>query len=154
MKILPIRTIENDVYTTTIKPSEFGTNLMTSGEEIEMLKNTPKTLAYVDIDFTEKFKIGSDGLPVVSTDPDAVEISLDLNNREYLLDENFEVSLSVDANKIPTSEIDDAVLTDKYLVAQAKVITYETKVLARIKELLDEARGHMNTFENTVEVNL
>lgn len=154
MKILPVRTIENDVYTTILKPSEFGTATMTHDAEISMLKDTPKTLAYVDIDFREKFKVGTDGLPVISTDPDAVQVELNLNNKEFLLDENFEVSLSVDANKIPTSEIDSVVLTDKYLVAQAKVITYETKVLARIKELLDEARGHMNTFEDTVEVNL
>lgn len=153
MKILPVRTIENDVYTTFIKPSEFGTATMTHDAEISMLKDTPKTLAYVDIDFKEKFKV-VDGLPVISTDPDAVEVELKLNNKEFLLDENFEVNLSVDANKISASEIDGVVLTDKYLVAQAKVITYETKVLTRIKELLDEARGHMNTFEDTVEVNL
>ena len=118
-----------------------------------MLADTPQTLRYADIEFKEKFKV-VDGLPVVSADEDAVEVSLDLNNKEFLLNENFEISLSVDANKVISSEIDDTVLTDKYLVAQAKIITYETKVLARIKTLLDEARAHVNTFEETTEVNL
>lgn len=153
MKILPERTIENDVYTTVIRPLEFGSTSVTAQDELEMLKNTPKTLAYVDINFKEKFKV-VEGLPVVSTEDDAVEISLNLNNREFIIDENFETSLSIDANKIPSTEIDGTVFTDKYLVAQAKIITYETKVLARIKELLDEARGHVNTFEETTEVNL
>lgn len=153
MKILPQRSIEKDVYSVNIKPLEWGTATVTAEEELEMLKDTPQTLKYSDIDFTEKFKV-VDGLPVVSSDEDAVEVTLELNNKKFVLDENFEVSISVDANKIPAEEIDDTVLTDKYLVAQAKVITYETKVLAQIKKLLDEARAHVNTFEDTVEVNL
>lgn len=153
MKILPQRSIEKDVYSVNIKPLEWGTATVTAEEELEMLKDTPQTLKYSDIDFTEKFKV-IDGLPVVSSDEDAVEVTLELNNKKFVLDENFEVSISVDANKIPAEEIDDTVLTDKYLVAQAKVITYETKVLAQIKKLLDEARAHVNTFEDTVEVNL
>lgn len=153
MKILPQRSIEKDVYSVNIKPLEWGTATVTAEEELEMLKDTPQTLKYSDIDFTEKFKV-VDGLPVVSSDEDAVEVTLELNNKKFVLDENFEVSISVDANKISAEEIDDTVLTDKYLVAQAKVIAYETKVLAQIKKLLDEARAHVNTFEDTVEVNL
>ncbi len=153
MKILPQRSIENDVYTTLLKPLTFGTATVTAEDELAMLADTPQTLRYADIEFKEKFKI-VDGLPVVSTEDDAVEVSLDLTNKEFLLDENFEVSLSVDANKVAPAEIDGTVFTDKYLVAQAKIITYETKVLERIKTLLDEARAHVNTFEDTVEINL
>ena len=153
MKILPLRSIENDVYSTFIKPLEWGTATVTSEEEIEMIKDTPQTLKYSDIDFTEKFKV-VDGLPVVSSDEDAVEVKLELNNKKVALSEDFEVSLSVDANKISETEIDDVILTDKYLVAQAKVITFETKILAQLKNLLDEARAHINNFEDTTEVNL
>ena len=153
MKILPVRTIENNVYTTLLKPLTFGTATVTAEDELAMLADTPQTLRYADIDFTEKFKV-VDGLPVVSTEDDAVEITLDLTNKEFMLNESFEVSLSVDANKVAPVEIDGTVFTDKHLVAQAKIITYETKVLARIKTLLDEARAHVNTFEQTVEVNL
>lgn len=153
MKILPERSIENDVYSVTIKPTEWGTATVTAEEELEMLKDTPQVLRYADIDFTEKFKV-VDNLPVVSADEDAVSVSLDLNNKEFPLDENFEVGINIDANKIAAAEIDEEVLKDKYLVAQAKAITYETKVLARIKVLLDEARAHINKFEDTVEVNL
>ncbi len=153
MKILPERSIENDVYTTLLKPLTFGTATVTAEDELAMLADTPQILRYADIEFKEKFKI-VDGLPVVSTEDDAVEVSLDLTNKEFLLGESFEVSLSVDANKVAPAEIDGTVFTDKYLVAQAKIITYETKVLERIKTLLDEARAHVNTFEDTVEVNL
>ena len=153
MRFLPKRDIKNNTYITLLKPLEFGTNSMTSIQELEMLKDTPQILRYVDIDFTGKFKV-LDGLPVISTEDDAVEISLALNNQEFLIDENFEVSLSVDANKIASSEVDGVVFTTKQLVAQAKIILYETKVLERIETLLDEARAHINKFEETTEVNL
>lgn len=38
------------------------------------------------------------------TEDDAVEIPLDLNNKEVLLDEIFEVSLSADVNKIASGK--------------------------------------------------
>ena len=153
MKILPARSIENDVYTTVLKPSEWGTASVTAESELAMLADTPQTLRYADITFKDKF-IVSNGLPVVSTDPTAVEVSLDLNNKEFLLDANFEVSISVDANKILDTELDETIFTDKHTLAQAKVLLYEEKVIARIKELLEIARSHVNDFEVTVEQTL
>lgn len=153
MKILPVRSIENDTYTTVIKPSEFGTASVTAENELAMLADTPQLLRYADIEFKDKF-IVSDGLPVVSTETNAVEVSLDLNNKEFMLDENFEVSISIDAKKILDSELDGTVFTDKHVLAQAKVILFETKVIARIKELLETARSHVNSFEETIEQTL
>ena len=150
MKILPIRGIENDTYTSIIKPSEWGTASVTAENELAMLADTPQLLRYADIEFKDKF-IVSDGLPVVSTEANAVEVNLDLNNKECMLNENFEVSISIDAKKILDSELDGTVFTDKHVLAQAKVILFETKVIARVKELLEIARSHVNSFEETIE---
>ncbi len=153
MKILPERSIENDTYTTVIKPSEWGTASVTAESELEMLADTPQLLRYADIDFKDKFLI-TNGIPQISTDESAVEVTLDLNNKEFILDENFEVSLSVDAKKILDAELDGIVFTDKHELAQAKTILFETKVISRIKELLEIARSHVNSFEETVEQTL
>lgn len=153
MKILPERSIENDTYTTVIKPSEWGTATVTAENEIAMLEDTPQTLRYADIEFKDKFVI-TNGIPTISTDPSAVEVTIDLNNKEFLLNEDFEVSISVDAKKILDAELDGTVFTDKHELAQAKTILFETKVISRIKELLDIARSHVNTFEETVEQTL
>lgn len=153
MKILPLRSIENDTYTTVIKPSEWGTATVTAENELSMLADTPQILRYADVEFKDKFVI-TNGIPTISTDPSAVEVTLDLNNKEFLLDENFEVSLSVDSNKILDSELDGTVFKDKHELAQAKVILFETKVISRIKELLETARSYVNTFEQTVEQTL
>ena len=153
MKIHPVRSIENDTYTTIIKASEWGTASVTAEAELAMLEDTPQLLRYADIEFKDKF-IVSDGLPVVSTESNAVEVNLDLNNKEFVLDENFEVSLSIDAKKILDAELDGTVFTCKHVLAQAKIILYETKIIARIKELLEIARSHVNRFEETVEQTL
>ena len=153
MKILPERSVENDVYTTVIKPSEFGTTDKTAQQELDMLADTPQILRYADIEFKDSFVI-SDDIPVIDSDGGAVDVKLDLNNKEYILDENFEVSISIDANKILDSELDEVIFTDKHLLAQAKVILFETKIINRVKELLEIARSHVNSFEETVEVSL
>ncbi len=153
MKILPLRSIENDTYTTIIKPSEWGTASVTAESELEMLADTPQLLRYADIDFKDKFVI-TNGIPQISTDASAIEVTLDLNNKEFILDENFEVSLSVDAKKILDAELDGTVFTDKHELAQAKIILFETKVISRIKELLEIARSHVNSFEEAVEQTL
>lgn len=153
MKILPERSIENDVYSTVIRPSEFGTTDKTAQQELDMLADTPQILRYADIEFKDSFVI-SDDIPVIDSDGGAVDVKLDLNNKEYLLDENFEVSISIDANKILDSELDEVIFTDKHLLAQAKVILFETKIINRVKELLEIARSHVNSFEETVEVSL
>lgn len=153
MKILPERGISKDTYTTLLKPSEWGTASVTAENELAMLEDTPQLLRYADIEFKDKF-IVSDGLPVVSTEANAVEVTLDLNNKEFILDENFEVSISIDAKKILDSELDGIVFTDKHVLAQAKVILFETKVIARVKELLEIARSHVNSFEETIEQTL
>ena len=152
MKILPVRTIENNAYKTVIKPSEMGDSIRTAQQEIDLLADFPQILRYSDIEFKGTF-IVTDGIPVLSDDPSAVEVVLDLNNKEYTIGQDMEISLEVSAEKVGSAEIND-VLTDSLMVAQAKVILFETRVIAKIKELLDIARSHVNTFEDTVEVNL
>mgnify|MGYP004508547773 FL=1 len=153
MKIKPERSIENNMYTTVIKPTEFGTSDISSTEELEILKDTPQILKYSDIKFEDKFAV-KDGLPEISTDPDAVTVTLKPINKEFAIDEDFEISFSVDAKNIPDSEVDGTVFTNKYTLAMAKVILFETKVINQIKKLLEEARSHVTSFEETTEQTL
>lgn len=152
MKILPVRSIENNTFKTVIKPSEMGDSIRTAQQEIDLLADFPQVLRYSDIEFKGKFVV-TDGIPSISDEANAVEVTLDLNNREFTLGEDMEISLEVNADKIASSEVND-VLSDTLLIAQAKVILFENRVMAKIKELLDTARSHINTFEETVEQTL
>ena len=44
-----------------------------------------------------------------------------------------------------------AIFTDQHVLFQTKTILFETKVIARIKELLEIAKSHANSFEKTIE---
>lgn len=151
MKVIPIRDIENNEYKVTIKPDSFGTATVTEESEIAMLKDFPQILRYADIEFKSKFVV-TDGIPTISTDASAVEVKIEnLTNKEYLIDEDLKIEFSVNADKISTSDIDSVVLTDKFLAAQARVLLFENKVLAKIKELMEIARANVNSFENVTE---
>ena len=61
---------------------------MTCEEKWAMLEDTPQLVRYADVSFIDKFVIVN-SLPIVSTDENAVEVMLNLNNKEYLIDEYF-----------------------------------------------------------------
>lgn len=154
MKILPERSILDNKYRTVIRPSEMGDSIRTAQQEIDMLADTPQILRYSDIEFKGSF-IVSNGNPILSEDENAVEVSIDnINNREFVINEDLEISLEIDATKVPDSLLDDTVLTTKQLYTQAQIILFETKVKARIKELLEIARSNVNDFEVTTEETL
>lgn len=154
MKILPERSILDNKYKTVIKPSEMGDSIRTAQQEIDMLADTPQILKYSDIEFKGKF-IVSNGNPILSEDESAVEVSIDnINNKEFVINEDLEISLEIDATKVPDSLLDDTVLTTKQLYAQAQIILFETKLKNRIKELLEIARSNVNDFEVVTEETL
>lgn len=154
MKILPERSILDNKYKTVIRPSEMGDSIRTAQQEIDMLADTPQILRYSDIEFKGSF-IVSNGNPILSEDENAVEVSIDnINNREFVINENLEISLEIDATKVPDSMLDDTVLTTKVLYAQAQIILFEVKIKNRIKELLEIARSNLNDFEITTEETL
>lgn len=154
MKILPERSILDNKYKTIIKPSEMGDSIRTAQQEIDMLADTPQILRYSDIEFKGSF-IVSNGNPILSEDELAVEVSIDnINNKEFFINEDLEISLEIDATKVSDSVLDDTVLTTKQLYAQAQIILFETKVKNRIKELLEIARSNVNDFEVVTEETL
>lgn len=154
MKILPERSILNNVYSTVIRPSEMGDSIRTAQQEIDMLADPPQVLRFSYIEFKGSF-IVSNVNPILSEDESAVEVSIDnINNKEFVINEDLEISLEIDANKVMDSLLDKTVFTTKQLYAQAQIILFETKVKARIKELLEIARSNVNDFEVTAEETL
>lgn len=119
-----------------------------------MLADTPQILRYSDIEFKGSF-IVSNGNPILSEDENAVVVTIDnINNKEFVIDENLEISLEIDATKVADGLLDSTMLTTKQLYAQAQIILFETKVKNRIKELLEIARSNVNDFEVVTEETL
>lgn len=121
--------------------------------EIETLHDYVRKIKFVDIDFTANVKMDSD-TPVVTEDEvsdTVVEVSLGkVAPKEYILDENLDITFSIDAARISDSELNN-ILTTKPLVSQAKIAVFQAKIKDKIISILDEMRNEDNAFEKESE---
>ena len=149
MRIEPKRDIEAGKYSTFLVPI-WGTSTMTEADELEMAKDFPQVLRYADIEFKGKF-IVTNGNPIMSDAEDAVEVTLDLNDQKIPIDENLNISLELDYNKVSKELLDKNHLTTQELYTQAQIILFETKIKTKIHELVEIARSNVNDFLATSE---
>ena len=63
------------------------------------------------------------------------------------MDKSFEVSYSIDAKKVPDTEV-KAVLKSKELVAEAKCVLFEAKVKEALGNVIDALKAKRTTFES------
>lgn len=122
--------------------------------EIESLHDYIHKIKFADIDFIANVNLDS-GSPCVTEDnisEGVVEVDLGkIAPKEYILDENLEITFSVDAGRVPDAEL-NSVLTTKTLVAQAKVAVFQTKIKEAILGILEEIRTTDNDFEKESEI--
>lgn len=149
MRIEPKRDIEAGKYSTLLVPI-WGTSTMTEADELEMAKDFPQVLRYADIEFKGKF-IVTNGNPIMSDAEDAVEVTLDLNDQKIPIDENLNIGLELDYNKVSKELLDEKYLTTQELYTQAQIILFESKIKTKIHELLEIARSNVNDFLATSE---
>lgn len=121
--------------------------------EIETLHDYIYKIKFSEINFTANIKMDN-GIPTVTEDnvsTDIVEVSLGkINPKEYVLDENFEISFSVDSGRISDAETNE-VLPTKSLVSQAKIAVFQAKIKEKITEILEKIREEDNNFEIETE---
>lgn len=151
--------IENNVTKYILKAQYNDTLTDEESAEIEMLHDYPKKIKLSDINFSANVSL-SNGTPVVATTvtgeaSSASTVAITLDNiapKEYMLDENLEISFSVDAKRIADSETDTSVLTTKPLVAQAKIAVFQSKLKSEISRILTIVRNENNNFESESEI--
>lgn len=149
MKFEIKRNVAKGVFSTEIKFSGYGTGQLTPEQEKEIVEDFGVTLAYKDITFEGNYQLS--GNDIIQGGAQAVTISL--NNLEFDVDDTFEVSYSVTAASIQSSEMGNT-LDKPELVAQAKCVLFEDKVQAQLKTLLDAARAKKTLFEKDKEVTI
>ena len=138
--------IDEGIITANIKCTDI------SDETKEALHDYTKTLRYGDIDFSANIKV-SDGMPeiVSSEDSDGEEVSIGLIDKSFVIDENLDLELKINSNKMSESELTTSISSVEIL-SKAKALIWVEKVKGEIKRLVDEAR-EQNTanIEGTTE---
>lgn len=123
-----------------------------SDETKEALHDYTKVLRYGDIDFSAKIKV-TKGMPaiVADDDPDGEEVKIGLIDKSFVVDENLNLELKLDSNKISDKELTSSI-TNVEILSKAKAIIWIDKVKNGIQKLVDEAREqNAANIEGTVD---
>lgn len=123
-----------------------------SDETKEALHDYTKILRYGDIDFSSKIKV-TNGMPEIvdDDDPDGEEVNIGLIDKSFVVDENLNLELKLDSNKISDKELTSSI-SNVEILSKAKALIWIDKVKKEIQKLVDAAR-EQNTanIEGTVD---
>lgn len=122
-----------------------------SDETKEALHDYTKQLRYGDIDFSAKIKV-TNGMPaIVADDPDGETVKIGLIDRSFVVDEDLNLELKLDSNKISDKELTSSI-TNVEILSKAKALIWIDKVKSEIQRLVDAAREqNAANIEGTVE---
>ena len=138
--------IENGIVTANIVCTDM------SDETKEALHDYTKVLRYGDIDFSANIKVTNSMPEIVSDDdPDGEEVKIGLIDKSFVIDENLELELKLDSNKMSDKELTSSI-SNVEILSKAKALIWLDKVKSEIQRLVEEAR-EQNTanIEGTVE---
>ena len=123
-----------------------------SDETKEALHDYTKILRYGDIDFSAKIKVANNMPEIVDNDdPDGEEVSIGLIDKSFVVDENLNLELKLDSNKISDKELTSSI-TNVKILSKAKAIIWIDKVKSEIQKLVDAAREQNKAnIEGTVD---
>ena len=110
------------------------------------------TLRHLNIDFSANIKV-TNSMPeiVPDDDPDGEKVTLKLVDKSFVVDENLNLVLELDSNKMSTKEL-TTTIPNIEILSKAKALIWVDKVEAKIQELVDEAREqNVANIEGTVE---
>ena len=123
-----------------------------SDETKEALHDYTKQLRYGDIDFSAKIKV-TNGMPSIVTDddPDGETVKIGLIDKSFVIDENLNLELKLDSNKMSDKELTSSI-SNIEILSKAKAIIWSDKVKGEIQRLVNAAREqNAANIEGTVE---
>ena len=123
-----------------------------SDETKEALHDYTKLLRYGDIYFSAKIKVNN-GMPEIvdNDDPDGEEVKIGLIDKSFVVDENLNLELKLDSNKMSDKELTSSI-SNVEILSKAKAIIWLDKVKGEIQKLVDAAREqNAANIEGTVE---
>lgn len=123
-----------------------------SDETKEALHDYTKLLRYGNIDFSAKIKVTNSMPEIVDDDdPDGEEVRIGLIDKSFVVDENLNLELKLDSNKMSNKELTSSI-SNVEILSKAKAIIWVDKVKSEIQRLVDAAREqNAANIEGTVE---
>lgn len=147
MNFVITRSLENKVFTTTIKFASYGGFGLDTAEEEALIADFGAPIIDLGaIVFAGKFSVGVDRR-VVTDATTGEDVSFILNSKKIDVKTGFEATYSIDSKKIDDKEV-KLILKSKELVAEAKCVLFETKVQEALSAAMDALKQKRTTFES------
>ena len=138
--------IDEGIVTANIKCSDI------SDETKEALHDYTKILRYDNIEFSANIKV-TNCMPEITTDddPDGEKVSIGLIDKSFVVDENLDLELRIDSNKMNETELTTSISSVEIL-SKAKALIWAERVKEEIRRLVNEAREqNAANIEGTTE---
>lgn len=144
------RTLENKVFSTSVKFDAYGSADMDIDEEKALISDFGAAIIDLGaIKFTGKYSVDA-SKKIVADETAGTSISFIINSKKIEIKEGFEAIYSVDATKIAPIEITGS-FTTKELVAEAKCILFETKIKEAMALIIAEFKKQRTQFEQSTQ---
>lgn len=138
------KTLDNQVFTATVKFDSFGSTEITAEEEAALVADFGAPKIDIGGEYTGKYKLES-GKPVVDeVTGDAVKLIV--NSKKVDVTTGFLATVSVDAKKIPDTEKGASISTSQ-LVAEAKCVLFVEQIHAKLAAAIAELRSKKTAYE-------
>ena len=144
------RKVENNVFEVQVVFTDYGTDDMDAEHEKALFND----LGYPEINlgnitFSGKFKVDADTRVISAEDDDASAdpVSFILNAKKLVLKDGFVATYAANAADVSKSEIGQNALITARLVAEAKALLFQKKVLDAIKTSVEAVKSERTRFE-------
>lgn len=143
--------VTNNVFTTEISFAGYGTDSMDEKHEQALFNDLGNPAINLgSIIFEGKFSVDGDKRVVDAaadaTDANADTVKFIVNAKRYELAPGFVVSKSFDAGDVAESELGKKLTTPR-LVAEAKALLFQEKILDAIKKSVEDIKAQRTRFE-------
>lgn len=154
MNIKTTNEITNGIFSTTVTITEFGSDMLTSEEELNLLDNYSCKLRYKNLNFVRYFKKVDNELVFADESEEGVEkekIELVVTDVAIPVDKYFKAEYKIALNKIKDSDVTGDVITTKESMCEAKCKVFADEIKEGLKAILEEIRNKTTSFEGTTE---
>lgn len=142
--------VSKNVFGATVTFAGYGTDTMTEEQEQALFEDLGlPSINLGSIVFEGYFKVDGDKRVVEATEADGDKVSFIVNAKKLELGEGFVTSYFADAADVARSELGTNLTTGR-LVAEAKALLFQTKVLAAIEAAVQAVKAERTRFETEV----
>lgn len=144
------RKVENNVFSVNIVFTEFGTEEMDENREKALFDDLGfPSINLGNITFEGEFDVDGDKRVIDAEAGSGDKVSFVVNAKKLILGPGFSTSYSVDARDIASSELGSKLNTNR-LVAEAKCLLFQEKVLEAIENSVTKLKAERTRFETEV----